>query len=194
MVTFGWHGIEAAEEAMALGVWSCGEVEGLWLAGAAAVAKGQPPKAVNHDGSIIRVAEQAVEFSSHRIEAHDGAAAEIADQKLAGVLAECARRQRDPPRRVDLAQLPARVRTCDQARKGLGLRVERVDEPVSGAWNIIMLLIILLGEGDIDGPANIGDIEWGITCWGVWIRVNMLISLCWNSLAVSFPRVPIGSV
>jgi len=96
------HELEAAEQAMALTDGTGGEVERARDSGLAAVSKRQPPKAVYHDRPFMLVLEQALEFAGG-VKRHDRPASEVADEQLVRMRAEVGRRERQAPRRVDLA-------------------------------------------------------------------------------------------
>src|ERR1035437_10972309 len=92
-----WRGVQGAEQTVAFAIRTGAEVERAGSSGAAAVAKRQPPEAVDHNRPFMPALEQALELAVG-IERHDRAAAEVADQQLVCMSAEVGRRERQAPR------------------------------------------------------------------------------------------------
>src|SRR5258706_6690857 len=153
---------EAAEQAMAFVAGAGGEVKGAGISGSAAVANGQTPEAFNSEFPLVVAFEQTLEFSA-RIEGHDGAAAEVADEQRVGVFPEVGRRNGQTPGRVKLMDVAAGIRTAGEAAEHEGRWIERVNEAVTWTGNVIVLRRILFGEGDEDNAANILHVERGVT-------------------------------
>src|SRR5262245_36942106 len=136
-----------AKQTMLFAVWTGGEVQVGGNSRRAASAEGQAPQAINGDGTFFRTFEQASKLAVC-LEAHNGTAAEIANQQLVGVLAESARREGHAPRRVHRAKLAAGCRTCRKTTKCSRSRVKYVDQPIPAARYIVVPGCILLCEGD----------------------------------------------
>ena len=105
---------DAAKQAMAFAIRTCSEEERVGSSGPAPVAEGERPKAVNLYGFVMAVLEQTLELTGLRVKRHDGSAAKVADQKIPGVLAEGARRERDTPWRIDRTKLAPCIGACDE--------------------------------------------------------------------------------
>src|SRR5260221_18011 len=129
------------------------EVECFGASGTAAISEGEAPQPIDHDRLVFFALEQPEELTAHT-ESPDGAAAEVADQELACVRAERAGRYCQTPGRIDLVDAPPGRRPCDQACKGMGNRVEDVDQSVAPAWIVIVFRCVLLGEGHVDGAVE----------------------------------------
>src|SRR5205823_475238 len=93
-------GGEAAEEAVGLVVGAGGEEEGVGVAVGAADAGGDGPEAVDVKSSAVGAADDTAEASLVGVEGGDLAAAELADQDVAGETAEARGGDGQAPRRV----------------------------------------------------------------------------------------------
>src|SRR5437762_2619697 len=93
--------------------------------------------------------EQALKIAV-RIEAHDRAAAKVADEQLITMTAEGFGREGQAPGRINLAQPPACARTGGETVKASGGWVQHIDQAIARARNVIFLVGVLFGKRDED--------------------------------------------
>ena len=106
----------------------------------AAVARRQRPEIADGDRLAVDAVQLADELVVVQIVGVDCAVAEIADQQVAGELAEILRRDRQSPRRVER---PVGGDTGDQ----FAAERELVDVTVARAGHVVVLELVLLGVG-----------------------------------------------
>ena len=75
------------------------------------------------------------------------------------MLAERGRCESHAPRRVNRPQSAPCIGPGDEAVECLGLKIEHVNQTVSGSRNIILFVGILLGEGHEDHAFDGLDVE-----------------------------------
>src|SRR5215831_20717438 len=71
--------------------------------GGVPIAEPQPPQAIDHDRPPVRLPKGADAGAVVRVVDVDLAVAEVADNQVSTEIAETARCEREPPRRVELA-------------------------------------------------------------------------------------------
>src|SRR5207248_1854297 len=84
----------------------------------------------------------------------DAAVAEVADQQVAPEVAEGGGGQHHPPRRVERP-------VADQPLEVPGGGVEDVEEAVARPGHVVVCRGVLLGEGDVNLAAEVGDVGGG---------------------------------
>src|SRR5258708_219269 len=119
-------GRNAAKEAMTFTIGTGRKVKGIRNSRRPTIPKLKGPKAVDNDRLAFRVLKQTLE-SSIRVESHDGAAAEIANQQLIRVFAESAGSKGNSPRRAKILKLPSSIRTAGETMKGSPLWIESIN-------------------------------------------------------------------
>src|SRR5262245_41968488 len=143
---------EAAEEAVLLAVRTGSEVDGVGLAAGASVADLQRPQPVDQDSLSLGIDDLAEELARVGIKGVDATVSEIADQDVAGKLAEARWRLHDAPRRIETAAL-------GEARKHVPPEIKSIDEAAAVSKNAVMLRGVLPRIGDEEAPALEGDVE-----------------------------------
>src|SRR5262245_1145770 len=95
------HLDERAEQAMAFVLGTCRKEQRVGVASSSPISEREIPETIDPDRQAELILEEAME-SARSVKGHNRAASEIADQKLIGMIAECRRRKRYAPRRIDL--------------------------------------------------------------------------------------------
>ena len=128
------------------------EVEGMGVAGSAAVAEGQAPETLDRKGLAGPILERAEPRAGCRVERIDPAVAEVADEQGPAEAAKTRRGQDDAPGRVE--------RTLGrEPLEKLAVGVEDVHVAVAGAGHVIVLCGVLQGIGDVELAADVLDVE-----------------------------------
>src|SRR6266853_138346 len=143
---------DAAEESIFLVVDTGREVERIGARAEPAVAEPQSPEAGDVDWRAGFALELPAEGPGAQAEGVDAAVAEIADQQLAGEIAEAGRGGRQPPGRIQGAaggdspeQVPIQVIGIDKSEAWTGL--------------VIVLVRLLHGGGHVEHAVEILDVE-----------------------------------
>ena len=123
------HRFQTAEQAVTFATRTGGEIEGSRNSTPATVANGKRPEAFNNHGVAGPAFEEPLEVTV-LVKGHHGAATEVANQQFARMLAKGTRRKGDPPRRVNSAQVTARVGTRGEAMKLCGCEIQHINQAV----------------------------------------------------------------
>src|SRR4051794_5710775 len=118
-----------------------------------AVAEPEPPEAVDLNRPVVVASQLSAVVAGSGIVCVDTTIAEVADQKVAAVLAEGRRRDGQSPRRVELVGV---VEAAEQMAAG----VEHVDKAVAATGDVVLALSVLLGVGDVEPTVQRLNIEW----------------------------------
>src|SRR5262249_34827034 len=135
-----------------------GEIEGVRVTAAAAVAKHNRPEARNREGLTCGIFEPTQPGPADGIERVDAAIPEIANQQCAAKRAQTFRGQRQAPRRIEHA-------VGSKASQEITAGVEHIYETVAGTGGVVLLIRILFGVGDKKLAANSLDVERRKASW-----------------------------
>src|SRR5579872_4873673 len=141
---------DLADQPVVLAVDAGGEVQILRI-GPLEHAELQRPQPIDRDRLAIPAAQLAEELATVA-ERVDPPVAEVADQDRAAEPAEAERRAREAPRRVER---PTRREPPDQLAAG----GEHVDEAQPGPGDVVLLLLVLLGERHEQLTTDVFDAE-----------------------------------
>src|SRR6266545_358853 len=148
-------GLDLSEQSVLLVVWAGGEEEGSGRPGCGVVTEPERPQAV--DGERLTIcSSQGAPVREGPVRASrvgvDLPVAEVAHEEVAAKPAEARRRERQPPRRVQLT-------TAGDAPEEGAARVEPVDEAQALPGDLVLCLGILLGVGQEDLSTDVLDSE-----------------------------------
>jgi hypothetical protein len=136
------------EQSIDLLVRTCREVQRV-RTGVAAATECQSPQAVDSQWIAVRIL-QLIDERAVIVEDIDSAIAEVANQDFAAEAAECKRCARDSPGRVERP-------SAGEAAQQVAVCIEYIDESVTVACNIVVLLIVLLRIGDEKVAIDVRD-------------------------------------
>src|SRR5215472_1157304 len=119
--------VQRAKESLGLAERSGGEEQRLGATGFVSIAEDERPKAVNHDGVVVRVFKQTAKITVG-FEGHDRAAAEVADEQSVAMLPKRSRSDGQAPWRIDFCEPSARVGTSGETMEFAGYRIESIDQ------------------------------------------------------------------
>ena len=98
-----WARCNRTEEAVLLTIRAGGEIDRVDVAAIATVANTKAPQSIDNNHLTMGIADFVNEHAGVRIVRIDMAFAEISDQQCAGECSEALRRDRNAPRRIELA-------------------------------------------------------------------------------------------
>src|SRR5439155_7876530 len=156
-LALGRHHADAAEQAAVFDRPprprdSCGKIQCVRVAAAAAITEAQPPKARDCNWMTGTIRQWPEGGARGWIESVNAAIAKIADQEVTPELAESGRRERHAPWGI---QRSARGKTAEQ----VAVQVELIDKSISRAVYVIVPVRVLQRVSDIQYPANVLEIE-----------------------------------
>src|SRR6266404_5714869 len=142
---------------MALAARTGGKVKDIGQSGFGAIPECDRPESIDGNDLAIISVKLAEETAGGSIEGVDRAISEVADQYRISEGSEFSGRNRDSPRRI---QRSARGDPPDEIAVG----IEYVYESITGTGHIVMLRGVLQSKGDVEFPAQVGDIEGRVAC------------------------------
>ena len=136
-----------------------------WPTIEAAIAEPQCPETVNRDPLAIGTSELAVEVEVITLLpiCIDTAITKVAHKQIIAEAAEIRRGEDQPPGRVELT-----VRS--HALEEVAVGIEDINEAVALACDVIVLVGILFGIGDIEVAVQVLDVEGGKSGGDTWVR------------------------
>src|SRR5262249_50869331 len=122
------------------------------------VTEAQCPKPVDDERALLVLTEHTLVMCDdvvlllfERVDV-DVSVAEVSDEQVAGEGPEAFRRERNSPRRIEVA-------ARDEALEQLTLGAVDVDEAVTAPGDVVMLLVVLEGIRDEEETSDLLDVE-----------------------------------
>ena len=115
------------------------KIDAIGVAVGGLIARHESPQAVNLDGFAVSPIQLAKVVVGLRVEYINGAVAEIPNQEVIGELTEADRRDRESPRRIEVA-------TRRDSVQQLPVHAELIDIAVARSRHIILILCVLFGK------------------------------------------------
>src|SRR5262245_5073395 len=142
---------EAAEDAVLLSVRTSREVDRVGGTAGASVADVKGPQPVDQDRLSLGVDDLAEELARVRIEGVDTTVPEIADQNVAGKLAEARRSLHHTPRRIEMV-------ARGESREHVTSEIKRVHKSAAVSGNAVTLRRVRTRIGAEETPALYGNV------------------------------------
>src|SRR6267378_5574417 len=147
------HGLDTSEQSVGFAVDARGEVQGIRARGRR-TAELETPQPRDGDCTTVSVTQLSAQLPVGA-ESADAAVAKVADENIAAEPAERVRRARHAPRRIE------RTTGCETAQQ-VTVGIEHVDETMTLACHVIVLLCILQRVGHKQITVDDADAERGI--------------------------------
>src|SRR2546428_3304361 len=151
--------LETTEEPVTFVVRSRREVEFVWVAGRTAASEQHLPEAVERERVAGSILEKTLRVTRAAVDRHDVPAPEVPTQQRAPDPPEAPRGERHSPGRVEDGQPAARRRARGEAPEETTLGVENVDEAVAVAFDVVLAIRVLHGEGHVEAAVDVVDAE-----------------------------------